>query len=529
MTMDHTISILALLAALACIFLSYFSFKKHHYLYAILLIMLSGLILRILLSSDFYLHAWDERYHALVAKNLLNHPLTPTLYDKPVFNYDHTDWTQNHIWLHKQPLALWLMALSMKFLGVNEIALRLPSIILSTLAILLTYYIGYLIFNRKVGLLASFFQATNLFIIQLASGNFPTDHVDTIFQFLVELGIFLSIIYTRKENNKIILLLGITAGLAVLTKWLPGLIIFPVFVTLLYTKDHWKTIINKLLFVGIICLTVFIPWQIYIHFYYPNEASWEGIYNFKHIFEALEGNDGTIFFYIKGLGTLFSPFIYISLTYFLLRVYRQKDPYLLGMAVWLLIPYIFFSLVATKMPAYIVISAPIIFIAQALFWCDLKEINLKIEINKFRNILLALIIILPIIQTSYTLLKMIREDRNPKWVMERKSLNEKIGEGQCVVFNDIHYIETMFYSSYSAYPFIPSNDQINQLTEKGYKIVIIDSGGIPLTIRENDNVTILTHDKPEGHSSSYQQSAIKHFINTLTMYYFTAFYRYGDD
>ena len=507
--MNHTISILSLVGALACIYLSFLSYKKQHYLKAILFITFSGLILRFFFSCDFYLHPWDERYHALVAKNLLNHPLTPTLYDKPIFNYDYTNWGQNHIWLHKQPLALWLMALSMKVLGVNEIALRLPSIILSTLAILLTYYIGYYIFNREVGLLAAFFQATNFYILQLASGILATDHIDTIFQFFVELGILLSIIYIKNENNKIIPFLGITTGLAVLTKWLPGLIIFPILVTLLFKKDHWKTISKKVLFVAIISVSVFLPWQIYIHYYFPKEAAFESIYNLKHIFEALEGHSGTIFYHIKKLGEFYSPLIYLGLTWFFLRVYRQKDPYLFAMAVWLLIPYIFFSLVATKMPAYIMISAPIIFLAQALFWFDLKENNLKIELKYVTNILLALILIFPTIQTSYRILQKLGEDRNPKWVNMRKNLNNKMGASDYVVFNDNQFIETMFYSSYTAYPFIPSNHQIHQLTEKGYKIILFDRGMIPLEIRQNANITIVT----DYHT--YHSNLLKEYLLTI--------------
>lgn len=497
MILNKIIVSLALVGALAYICLSFLSYKNHHFLKTIIIIIFLGLILRLYVSSDFYLHEWDERYHALVAKNLINHPLVPTLYDKPILSYDYTDWTQNHIWLHKQPLALWLIALSMKIFGTNEIALRLPSIILSTLAVLLTYYIGCFIFNREVGLLASFFQATNLFMINLASGRWPTDHIDTVYQFFIELGIFLSVIYTKNENNKIIPLIGITAGLAILTKWLPGLIIFPVFVILLVKQHPWRWVIKKLMVVSIICISVFLPWQIYINYYFPKEASFESIYNFRHIFESLEGHSGTIFYHLLYMPYFFSPLIYLGLTWFLLKVYRQKDLNLLAMAVWLLIPYIFFSLVATKMGAYIIISAPIIFMAQALFWCDLKENNLEIKLINFKKILLILILILPTLQTSWALFKTVGENRNPKWVVELKKLNDKIGDKNCVVFNDNRFIETMFYSSCTAYPFIPSNLQIYQLTEKGYKVFIFDKGTIPSSIRQNANVILLQYVKIE--------------------------------
>ncbi len=51
---------------------------------ALLLLVAAGFLLRFYAGSDLFLHNWDERYHALVARNLVFHPLKPTLYDNPV-------------------------------------------------------------------------------------------------------------------------------------------------------------------------------------------------------------------------------------------------------------------------------------------------------------------------------------------------------------------------------------------------------------------------------------------------------------
>ncbi len=37
---------------------------------------------------DPFLNSWDEQFHALVAKNLLSHPFSPTLDDKTPRPYD---------------------------------------------------------------------------------------------------------------------------------------------------------------------------------------------------------------------------------------------------------------------------------------------------------------------------------------------------------------------------------------------------------------------------------------------------------
>ena len=57
--------------------LAYKNYRKEKYQLCLFLIMLSGLILRVFTSLDFYLHEWDERYHALVAKNLIGNPFKP--------------------------------------------------------------------------------------------------------------------------------------------------------------------------------------------------------------------------------------------------------------------------------------------------------------------------------------------------------------------------------------------------------------------------------------------------------------------
>lgn len=49
-------------------------------------VVLAGLLLRVICAADPLLHEWDERYHALVAKNMAEGSfLTPTLYaDAPL-------------------------------------------------------------------------------------------------------------------------------------------------------------------------------------------------------------------------------------------------------------------------------------------------------------------------------------------------------------------------------------------------------------------------------------------------------------
>ena len=148
--MDNLIyGIITISICLAGYYFSWRFMARDNYRWAILLLVLCGLALRFYTSCDFYIHEWDEKLHALVAKNMMDHPLRPTLYENPVLPYDYRDWASNHVWVHKPPLPLWTMSASMFVFGVNEIALRLPTLILSTLGIWLIFSIGAYFFNKK--------------------------------------------------------------------------------------------------------------------------------------------------------------------------------------------------------------------------------------------------------------------------------------------------------------------------------------------------------------------------------------------
>ncbi len=110
---DLPYSIITIVLCALGYYFSYKQYSKSSFTVAVLLLMVCGLMLRVYTSSDFFLHFWDERYHALVAKNLIKHPLIPTLYDDPILPYNYKNWTESHIWVHKQPLPLWTMAASM--------------------------------------------------------------------------------------------------------------------------------------------------------------------------------------------------------------------------------------------------------------------------------------------------------------------------------------------------------------------------------------------------------------------------------
>jgi hypothetical protein len=134
---------------------------------------------------DPYLNSWDEQYHALVAKNLAEDPSIPVLIKNGTSQLEYRNWTNNHVWLHKQPLFLYQIALSIKLFGANVFAVRLPSILLHTLTTLLCFSIAQRFLSRNFALLTAVLFGVSDYYNEYVSGAIGMDHNDVSFMLLI--------------------------------------------------------------------------------------------------------------------------------------------------------------------------------------------------------------------------------------------------------------------------------------------------------------------------------------------------------
>lgn len=451
--------------------------------------ILCGLVIRIYVSTDLFLHVWDERYHALVAKNLMHHFFVPTLYDNPVLPPGKYNWTSAHIWLHKQPFPLWIMAISMKLFGVNEIALRIPSILLTTAGIGITYYVGKYFFSRKTGFVAAFLFSINGLIVELTSGRTATDHIDAFFLVLIELSVFFIIVYADKRKVIYNLLAAISLGAAILTKWLPALIVLPIWVLVIVDSGSFslrQMVIQFSLFLCVAVL-VFLPWQIYIYHAFRFEATEEGRLNLQHITRVLDEQTGPFYYYLDKIRINYGDLIYIPLLWFLwITIKNVRNLKNLAIAIWIVVPILFFSFVKTKMQAYIVFVAPALFIITGAFFYEVKSTK-KMPVWTVK-LLLFLLIALPVRYAIERMKPFNKIDRNPAWVAELKGFANQTNNKE-VLFNYPAPIEAMFYTNLTAYSYLPSKATIENLLSNGYTIIINDDGRIPDDIASIKGIT----------------------------------------
>lgn len=170
--------------------------------------------------------SWDEAWYGEIAKNILK---TGDFF-RLTFNgspfYDHP------------PVGFWMMTLSMKFLGTNEIGVRAASAISGIIAVFLTYLIGKKLFNKSVGLASSFALISSpWFTLRARSGNL--DIFLTMF-----FGLSFVLTLQSRTHPKFLLPLSASLGLMFLTKSMVPLTFFPVLILMLWdTKIGLKNII----------------------------------------------------------------------------------------------------------------------------------------------------------------------------------------------------------------------------------------------------------------------------------------------
>jgi 4-amino-4-deoxy-L-arabinose transferase len=275
----------------------------------------------------------DEVFHAIVARNFLSHPFTPTLVDRPYLPYDRDDWLSTHIWLHKPPMAMWQITIFYSILGVTTLALRLPSAILSTLAAWLTYLIGARLLDKPAALIAAGLQAFNPVILMILNGYVFSDHVDISLLFWTELSIYLLVRTTETKSRTDMILCGITQGLAFLSKTYPALI-----VTVLALAAYRQLRGRGVLTIVIATIATIAPWLTYTAIRFPHEFVHENLGILHHLNENVESWaapwDQLVFNYWISIFHVFYPAIIASSALFFYRAVRQPTPATTLISVW---------------------------------------------------------------------------------------------------------------------------------------------------------------------------------------------------
>jgi len=278
----------------------------------------------------------DEACNAQCAREMLQRkdPIVPTFNSKL-----RTD---------KPPLEYWAMMISYRLLGVNEFAARLPSVLFSVGTVLLIFLFGSRLWGREVGLLASLIMLTNIHFPIVARAATP----DPAFLFFITLSLFLFL-----EGH--ITWGYIASGFAVLTKGPLGIII-PLGTEVLYLLfSEGKRGTKKAfpLMGPILFLVITLPWYIMVDLR-THHQFYEGFilyHNITRFVRPIGGHKGPVFYYVVVLILAFIPWspLLLRAIYRLFKEAKGEKGSLLFLYLWILFPFVIFSLARTKLPNYI--------------------------------------------------------------------------------------------------------------------------------------------------------------------------------
>ena len=451
---------------------------------AVALLLLAGFILRADLAGRLWLAPWDERYHALVARNMLKHPLRPTLVDRPLWDRPPESWTDSSVWLHKPPMTMWLMAGSMSLFGRNEIALRIPSLMFGTAGILVTFLLVRRFVSPWGGFLGATFHAWHSRGSQLAAGLQATDHVDNLFIFLVSLGLLASVwaadaLVKRRARSWIrVCAAGAVLGAALLTKGAPSLIIPAFFfMVLLSMRARWTVLLGAPALATVIGVAVYAPWQAYTASAFPEAFAYQARIAHTYFVKAVDGHLEAWYWHLMNIPRFFGNLTFIPIIAFFWHAVRKRRDWLPLVATFVLV-YAVFSIAATKMKCYVFIASPVIWCALGWF----SEVSIlpaaRRQVPKLRPpALLGFMVVGAYFLGAFSGAFDIRDarPRNPTWAQELRYLAgevEKLPPGKWAVFNVSAHTEAMFYVDATCAPNLPTLGQISYAKDKGFDVAV---------------------------------------------------------
>lgn len=271
------------------------------------------------------------------------------------------DWLTLHLnfkpWFVHPPLWFWTAGVIVRVLGLDELAVRLPSAVFGMLSDFAVYYAARRLYGEIAGLCAALALGTGLEFIVLSRLAI----LDTMLVFFTTVAFFAIYFAVRDHNRRAFWLAIIAAALGTLTKG-PVAVVLPVLVLGAYAA--WTKAWPRLR-----CL----PWAagllVYValagSWFYAETAVWGadfarayfGLSNVGRFLSPFENQPGPFYYYIPVSILGFFPYI-AFVPKALKEAWKRRgddERFLLCCAA---VPLLFFSAAQTKLPNYAALFFP---------------------------------------------------------------------------------------------------------------------------------------------------------------------------
>ncbi len=318
----------------------------------ILGLLLAALVLLLTQLGNLPLRDWDEGTVAQVAKEIWQASpgeqrwLFPTLWGEP--------------YLNKPPLVHGLIALTYSLGGVNEWTTRLPGATLTAISVPLLYALGREIFpSRAPAIFSALIYLT--FIPVVRHGRLAMlDGVVLCFTILM----MWCVVRTRRDLRWA-LGVGISFGLICLTKGIVGLLIGAI-ALLFIAWDTPRLLTSFYLWCGILfgSIPVF-AWYTAQWLHYPQDFLETGIWeqSLQRIFAPVENHQGVPWYYLLEILKYSSPWLIFFIPGIRQAWNNRNWSWSKLILVWSTVYLLAVSLMATKLPWYILPIYPALALA----------------------------------------------------------------------------------------------------------------------------------------------------------------------
>ncbi len=268
-------------------------------------------------------------------------------------------------YLDKPPLMYWVTAASFQWLGNNETAARLPSVLASFATVLAAFLLGRRITGSRAAWLGS--------IALLLCGGFVVAGrfliLDSLLAFLITVCFLTGYIAVRGSQHRWVwwMISGVACALGVLTKGPVAFILCapPLITSGWLRRDHTRTRLLHWSAFVLPIIVVCVPWYVAVWKFNPEFGDyffWE--HNFKRFTQG-SNHEQPFWFYLPVIfvGMFPASLLLPSLAVYLVsrkestRMLRSKDlGFLFCSTVWILL---FFSIASCKLPTYILPAIPL--------------------------------------------------------------------------------------------------------------------------------------------------------------------------
>ncbi|MBI2251439.1 MAG: glycosyltransferase family 39 protein [Armatimonadetes bacterium] len=296
----------------------------------------------------------------------------------PHWNYE--------MWLCHPPLSIWFTVLSAKILGWNELSARLTSALFGVGIVILTFYLGKIFYGELAGFFSGLIILISLqFFVQARLAN-----LDIVFLFFIELACILSYLALENTGNKrMFLYFWLSCALGTLAKG-PFALFLPLSLVLLYSLITKKNNQFKKIFYlwgMIIYLLIGGSWYI-LGYLAVGEKFFQEIfvfYTLGRIIKPILNQSGPWYYYIPS----FFSWTCKKNT-FQNNQDNDKRKFLLS---WIIFTFLFFTLVKTKLPNYILFIYPACAVMVGKFLKDASKKEIFLPLIFFSLFTLSIILI----------------------------------------------------------------------------------------------------------------------------------------